>query len=165
MQVIYFSNGITALIDTVLWFLIHMGMAVGMTKLPVQVFNENFFIFRDFKWEKKGTFYDKLCKVTLWKNLIPDGAAWFHKGFAKKKLQKNNPEYFLRFAKESCRGELTHWLVIFCSPLFFLFNPIWAGWIMVGYACTANLPCIIIQRYNRPRLKRVYEKRAYRNAL
>jgi len=36
--------------------------------------------------------------------------------------------------------------------LFFLFNFWYAGIIMILYAFIANLPCIIIQRYNRPKL-------------
>jgi len=155
MQIFYLSHSATAIVDTVLWLLIHMTMAFGMTKLSISLFNEEFFLFKNYTWENNGKFYDTILGVTSWKNLIPDGAAWFSSGFAKKNLQKKDIAYYTRFVKETCRGELTHWLVILFAPLFFLFNPPWAGWIIIVYAGCANFPCIIIQRYNRPRLKEV----------
>ena len=90
-----------------------------------------------------------------WKGLLPDGAALFKKGFRKKKLNARDPGYMERFVKETCRGEAVHWAVLGCSFLFFLWNPWWAGLIMVVYALAANLPCIVTQRYNRIRLMRV----------
>ncbi|MGD9200305.1 MAG: glycosyl-4,4'-diaponeurosporenoate acyltransferase [Chitinispirillia bacterium] len=155
MRVFYFSNLVTAILDTVLWLIIHMAMAFGMTGISISLFSGEFFLFKDYTWEKNGKLYENLLGVTVWKNLIPDGAAWFSSGFSKKNLQKKDVAYFDRFVKETCRGELTHWLVILFAPLFFLFNPPWAGWIIIAYALCANLPCIIIQRYNRPRLKGV----------
>ncbi len=48
--------------------------------------------------------------------------------------------------------ELILWLAHLGGWLFFLWNPAWAGWVMVLYATLANGPCIITQRYNRVRL-------------
>lgn len=59
---------------------------------------------------------------------------------------------------ETQRAELTHWFLIPPAFLFFLWNPAWAGWVMVIYALVVNLPFIMIQRYNRPRLERVLKK-------
>ncbi|MDG0792194.1 hypothetical protein OMP38_15960 [Cohnella ginsengisoli] len=56
------------------------------------------------------------------------------------------------FAAETKRAELTHWLSILPAPLFFLWNPVWVGWIMVLYAAAFNLPIIVVQRYNRGRI-------------
>lgn len=53
---------------------------------------------------------------------------------------------------ETQRAEWTHWVSMLPAPLFFIWNPVWAGWLMILYALIANLPFIIIQRYNRPRL-------------
>jgi glycosyl-4,4'-diaponeurosporenoate acyltransferase len=46
------------------------------------------------------------------------------------------------------------------SPVFFVWNIWWVGIVMIVYAMLANMPCIMIQRYNRIRLKRVYAKLA-----
>ena len=83
-------------------------------------------------------------------------------GFAKKRLRRSDPEYFDLFVKETCRGELAHWIVILLSPLFFLWNPRYAGIIMIVYALAANMPCIIVQRYNRPQLLRILAKKRRR---
>jgi glycosyl-4,4'-diaponeurosporenoate acyltransferase len=63
---------------------------------------------------------------------------------------------------ETCRGEAVHWIVLFCSGLFFLWNPQWLAWCMVVYAILANLPCIIVQRYNRLRMARVLARSRHR---
>ena len=42
-----------------------------------------------------------------------------------------------------------------CLPIFFIWNPPWARWVMTVYALAANLPCILVQRYNRFTLNRI----------
>ena len=59
------------------------------------------------------------------------------------------------FAAETKRAELTHWLTIVPAPVFFLWNPVWAGWVIIAYALIANLPFIITQRYNRGRIESI----------
>jgi glycosyl-4,4'-diaponeurosporenoate acyltransferase len=53
-----------------------------------------------------------------------------------------------------------HWAVLALSGLFFLWNPWWAGMVMIAYAAAANLPCILIQRYNHLRLARAIAARS-----
>lgn len=48
--------------------------------------------------------------------------------------------------------------------LFFIWNPLWAGFIMIAYAILANLPFILTQRYNRPRLQRLLQLKQQREA-
>jgi len=82
--------------------------------------------------------------------LITDSLAWLllHLGIS----------FGLRI--ETRRAELTHWLLMVPAPFFFLWNPAWAGWVMIVYALLANCPFIMIQRYNRPRLERVLRKKS-----
>lgn len=47
-----------------------------------------------------------------------------------------------------------------CAPVFFLWNRWWADLIMASYAVLANLPCILVQRYNRLRFQRVLTKQS-----
>ena len=72
-------------------------------------------------------------------------------------------ESIKRFILETRRAELTHWLSIVPAPLFFIWNPPWAGWLMVGYAVVVNAPFILIQRYNRPRLEKIRLRAKRRN--
>lgn len=159
MRIIYLSNTWTVIIDFFAWFVLHMSIAYGATLLPISLFHEKMWLYRIRKWEKRGSFYTGLFKVERWKDKLPDGASWFSQGFAKKGLAHKESGYLDRFVKETCRGELAHWFVILVSPLFFLFNPWYAGVIMIIYAFCANLPCIIVQRYNRPRLMRIRDRK------
>jgi glycosyl-4,4'-diaponeurosporenoate acyltransferase len=60
----------------------------------------------------------------------------------------------LKFLHESCRAELTHWLAIPPFIVFGLFTPPAALPIMFVYALAVNMPCILAQRYNRPRIQK-----------
>ncbi|MDD4120656.1 MAG: glycosyl-4,4'-diaponeurosporenoate acyltransferase [Clostridia bacterium] len=110
-------------------------------------------IFKTRKFEKNGTFYKKFFFVHIWKEWLPDGAAMFKNDFRKKRLASTETEYLEKFIAESCRAELAHILGMVPFLLFFLFVEWWIALIMVAYGIIVNFPCIIAQRYNRPRLK------------
>ncbi|WP_431522033.1 hypothetical protein [Guptibacillus hwajinpoensis] len=95
-----------------------------------------------------------ICKAqnSKMETILPDGGV-FKGGFCKKELKKLTSIYIRKFIIETRRAEVTHWMLIPPSILFFLWNPSYIGWIMVGYALLINIPFIIIQRYNRLRLK------------
>jgi len=118
-------------------------------------FNPSGWLYRKCSWEKNGLIYVRLFKVKAWKKCLPDGAALFKNGFQKKQMRETNQSYIRAFIKETCRAEFTHWIVLLCGFLFFLWNLWWVGIIMIIYAAAANLPCIITQRYNRIRLQRL----------
>lgn len=139
-------------VNSFVWFAVHMGTAFVVTLLPVSLFDPESWIFRSKKWEDKGRLYERLFRVSKWKNLLPDGATWLIGGFAKKRLSMSNVTYIDRFVRETCRGELVHWLVTASTPIFLFWNTFSSFIIMIIYALAANMPCIIAQRYNRPRL-------------
>ncbi|MBD3241890.1 MAG: glycosyl-4,4'-diaponeurosporenoate acyltransferase [Chitinivibrionales bacterium] len=147
----------TIVLDSAAWFVLHMLIAFGATLLPRNLFNERQWLFRIRGWERGGTLYERL-NVMAWKKLLPDGAALFRGGFRKKHMQAGNKTYLMQFVKETCRAEAAHWTVIAVSPLFFLWNPRRVGVVMIAYALAANLPCVIVQRYNRPRLMRIAQR-------
>lgn len=164
MRIIHLSTIRTVIVDIIVWFILHMSIAWGVTMIPVSFFDENKRLFRIRKWERSGMVYEQWFGIEQWKRFIPDGASWFRNGFAKKGLRKNDTAYLHRFVKETCRGEFTHWAVITVSPIFFLFNPWYVGIFMIFYALGANGPCIIIQRYNRPRIQKILERKRTREA-
>ena len=137
------------------WFVIQLGMAWMFTRMPVKWFNPGPAV----AWEKNGRFYERVLAIKLWKELLPDAARWFTGGFAKGTMNNREPEYLTRFISETWRGELCHWLAIGCAPVFLIWNPWWAELIIIAYALAANLPCIIIQRYNRLRFVRILAAR------
>jgi glycosyl-4,4'-diaponeurosporenoate acyltransferase len=137
------------------WPIIQIGLAWGFTQMPQAWFQPP----RPRAWERNGRVYERMLGIKLWKGLLPDGARWFGGGFAKGKLVSKNPDYLRSFERETWRGELCHWAALCCAPVFFLWNPWWADWIMLAYAGLANLPCILVQRYNRARFLRALARR------
>ena len=66
------------------------------------------------------------------------------------------------FVRETRRAELAHWWALFCGPLFLLWNPPLAAVLLVTYGVLANLPFVLIQRYNRFRTQALVERLARR---
>lgn len=145
------SNGLA-------WLLVHMGFAWVGTRVPASAFNPRGWLFRSYRFEGGGRLYEVFFRVKAWKGMLPDGATWV-KGFPKKTLASADEAYVERFIVETCRGELVHWAVFLAAGLFFLWNEARVGWIMVGYGVLANAPCIVVQRYNRARLRRIQARR------
>lgn len=117
-------------------------------------FRTDKFPFRQSKREKSGKFYEKI-KIKSWQNKIPDVSKVFSKIVPRKSLE-NAPMTSERIAvmiNETCVAELTH---VILSGLGIALPFIWrgAGGIIVFlvYVLLGNLPFILVQRYNRPRL-------------
>jgi glycosyl-4,4'-diaponeurosporenoate acyltransferase len=148
--------------NIIAWLVFHIGLAALATALPLRFFPPDGWICRARKREGNGQIYQTLFAVRHWKGLLPEGADMLNAGFRKGRLARRDPDYLREFYLETCRSEICHWAVWLCGWLFFLWNPLWAGWVMVGYATAANFPCIIAQRYNRLRLRRITEPRIRR---
>lgn len=162
MQLIELSIEWTIIVDFVAWGLFHMSISMVALYLPDHFFQKKDFLYRTREWEQEGQFWQRHFTINKWAKLIPDGTRLLGKGFYKKKMQQKKEDYLETFILETKRAEFTHWLSILPSFLFFLWNPIWAGWIMVIYACLFNVPIILVQRYNRPRLERVLDRKIKR---
>ena len=137
------------------WPVIQLGLAWLFTQMPERWFEPG----GTRSSVRGGRFYERIFRVKSWKDRLPDAARWFGGGFAKGSLAGLDPAYLRRFIRETWRGELCHWSAIGCAPVFFVWNPWWADMVMVGYAVMANLPCILVQRYNRLRLRRLLARR------
>ena len=79
----------------------------------------------------------------------------------KKKLPDGNtPEGLRVLVLETCVAECVHWwLAVASLGIFFFWRGGWAVVFCLVYNLLGNLPFQIIQRYNRPRLRRLAEKR------
>jgi len=151
MRIFVLPTVATIVVDICAWFLLHMGISKWLTGWDVRRFKPGTWLYRERGWEKGGILYKRVFRVQFWKKRLPDAAPWFEGGIAKKSLPSLSRNFLQRFIVESCRGELAHWFSMGIAPIFFLWNPPWVGGIMVIYAVIANLPCIIVQRYNRIR--------------
>lgn len=137
-----------AVLNVLLWPILQLGWAWAFTRMPNRWFRPPI----PFVWERKGQIYQRWFSVKRWKDLLPDGASWFEGGVSKRNVGGRSREALHGFARESRRGELCHWVVIACTPLFYLWNPWWGNLVMTVYALLANLPCVIALRYNRARI-------------
>lgn len=138
-------------LNVVGWPVIQLGLAWLFIRLPLAWFEPP----QPHAWERGGRFYERVFAIKRWKDRLPDGARWIGGGFAKGTLAGTRPDYLRRFIRETWRGELCHWTAIAFTPVFFLWNPWWGDAVIVAYAIGANLPCILAQRYNRLRLRRL----------
>jgi glycosyl-4,4'-diaponeurosporenoate acyltransferase len=154
MRIFFFPLPVTLLLDVAVWLVIQFGVSKVVTGMGLHWFNPNGWIYRPRRWERGGELFETLG-VKRWKERLPDAAPWFKGGFPKARLASRSRGYLERFALETCRGELAHWMAMTTAPLFFLWNRPWVGGLMVAYAVGGNIPCIIVQRYNRYRLNRL----------
>jgi len=139
------------------WPVIHLGVAKIILSIPLERFANNKTPYAIRRWERDGDIYREYLGIRRWKSLLPDGAPWLG-GFSKKRLASRNQQYLQVFIRETRRAEFAHWCMLLCFPVFFLWNPPWACWVMAGYAVAANLPCIVAQRYNRLALQRLLDR-------
>jgi glycosyl-4,4'-diaponeurosporenoate acyltransferase len=135
------------------WPVIQLTIAYVAIRSPQSVFAHNSWLTTARRWERHGLLYRDWFAIRKWKHLLPDGAPWL--GGAMKNLPSRNPAHIEQFLIETRRAEVVHWCAICCLPLFFLWNPAWARWVMTAYAIASNLPCILAQRYNRLVLDRL----------
>ena len=160
MQVFFFSAPVTILLIFAIWGIVPLLLAYLSLKIPDRFFEPTRFLWRVHGFERNGRLYERVFQIRRWKHLLPDGGGVFQKrSYRKRNLSDYSEENLRRFLIETSRGELIHWLGILPFWVFGLFAPPFVIWIMLLYALIVNLPCIIAQRYNRPRLYALYRRR------
>ena len=112
-------------------------------------------LYRTYFWEKGGEIYQRIFRVRAWKDHLPSGGSLYPNNFSIKTLRSMKVEYLERWLRESCRAEFCHWIMILPGFLFFLWNSVEMAWGMVFYAVLNNVFPIVLQRFNRPRMRRM----------
>lgn len=148
-------NLVLVLIDAGVWATWSAACGYIAYRTPPSRLSRDRGLFRIRNFEAGGRFYERWLRIKRWKDRLPEAGALFRGGFSKRHVGATDPAYLERFAAETRRAELTHWLILAASPWFFLWNPWWLGLAMLGYGILANVPCLAIQRYNRARLLRM----------
>lgn len=126
--------------------------------LPKKWFDPQSFPFRESGLEQDGKFYEKI-KIHKWQSHVPDMSRIFTKLMPAKNLSGDYRQRLPLMIRETCIAETVH-TVIMIFGLHFL--EIWQG--IGGVLCEVvfclvfNMPYILIQRYNRPRLVRIYNR-------
>lgn len=145
-------------VNLLIFILISLAMTFICEKVPVRVYHYKKWLFRERRWEHGGLLYEQLFRVKKWKSKLPDISDFMKWRFNKKHLAESSTDYLSVFLTESCKSEFTHWMIIASTVLFNLWNNFSAVLLMFIIACILNLPYIIIQRYNRPRLIRLMRR-------
>lgn len=146
---------VLAVVDAVAWAGLSVGAGYLGHRLPTRWLARDRVPFRLLGFERDGRWYERRLRIKRWKDRVPEAGDVFRGGFSKRAVQARDRAHLERFVVETRRAELTHWLLLAAAPLFLLWNPWWLGAVMVVYALVANVPCLLIQRYNRARLERV----------
>lgn len=134
-------------VDALFAFLIH--------SLPKKIFSPYIKIFKTTAGEH--TFYEKIG-ILKWKEYVAELGGLGK--FKKNKVARTDSEYLFRFLQENCCGEIIHYFCILAGFANLLFlNHYFLNFSLPIIIINAilNTPPIFIQRYNRPRLLRVYE--------
>lgn len=108
---------------------------------------------------KELSFYRK-TKINTWKNFIPDtGKITAH--FSKEHIDSTDPKYLYRFLQETCQAEWVHYAMCFAGFLTMIYAPEELLLTMFLPQCIVNfvlnVPPVLIQRNNRPKLINMYE--------
>lgn len=142
------------------WFLIITGVIaffVGRL-LPKKWFCADRFPYRSFRFEQDGRIYDKL-HIRKWQNRVLDMSKILPFMMPAKNLTGDFKKRLPRMLQETCVAELIHTLNCFVGLYCLKLYPGVGGVIIsILYIILFNLPFILIQRYNRPRLMRLAKR-------
>ncbi len=150
--------------NAVIFTIIGATLGFALAPVPAKFFKHDCFFFQSFPFEQNGAFYEKYFKITRWKDKLPEFSEIVKVGFCKDSLNSLSKTYLDRFLTETMRAEFCHVLLILLSPIYFLFDETpWAVTMLI-FTVIANIPFIMIQRYNRPRIARLLAQIEKRNA-
>ena len=117
--------------------------------VPKTWFDYTRFPYRAYAFERDGKVYESLG-IARWQSRVPDMSRLFPRLMPPKKMPpRPDAQTLLVMIRETCAA---------------FWPGVWGIVLYLVYAIFGNLVFIIIQRYNRPRLVRLYErKRAKRS--
>lgn len=105
--------------------------------------------------EESGQLYQRYLAIRKWKRYLPEAGDMLDYGFNKRRLMSFDQGALHRYELETKRAEYTHWWLLGIGVVPLLWVQGFLAWVVPLYALFANLPCLVVQRYNRARLQRV----------
>jgi glycosyl-4,4'-diaponeurosporenoate acyltransferase len=154
------------LIDAVVWAAgsVLIGLLAARRPLDRLGRPRGVLVLRPFERAGGGRWYERWGRVKAWKDLVPD-AGTVGGNLSKRHLPAATIGGTARFALECERAERAHWGMLALTPLFVAWNPVWLFAAMAAYGLVANVPCLVVLRYNRARLAAVAARRAAHSTL
>lgn len=126
-----------------------------ISKLPIEPGKG---LFRCFAFEKNGTVYEKL-NIRRWQAKVPDMSRVLPRLMPPKNLTGDYAQRLPVMIRETCVAETTHIIVsILGLPCLRIWPGIGGVTVTAVFIVFLNVPYILIQRYNRPRLIRLQKK-------
>jgi len=116
-------------------------------------------LFQSFPFEKNGKIYEKLG-IRKWQNKLPDMSRILPFALPAKNLSGDYAARLPRMIEETCTAELIHLLLCVTGLACLWIWPGVGGTIITMLYILGNLPFVLIQRYNRPRLLRLQKRTA-----
>ncbi|MGN0628717.1 MAG: hypothetical protein ACI4IW_03705 [Oscillospiraceae bacterium] len=117
------------------------------------------FPYRSYSFEQGGKIYEKMG-IRRWKSKVPDMSHVLSYLIKKEVRFQSSAADVLRQIQETCVAETTHVVLILLSlPMLIYWKSKWALLCEAAYVLILNLPFILIQRYNRPRLISLYQRK------
>lgn len=125
--------------------------------IPKKWFRAERWPWRSFAFERQGAVYQKL-KIKKWQNRIPDMSRILPMVMPAKRFQAGEEERLPRMIQETCVAEFIHVVLqIFGLACIRIWQG--AGGILVAAIYwIGNIPFILVQRYNRPRLVKILNR-------
>jgi glycosyl-4,4'-diaponeurosporenoate acyltransferase len=151
------------LLNSAVWAGWSVTVGWAAQRIPPERLEHDGWLTRLRSWERGGRAYERVG-VKRWKDRLPEAGTVFAGGLSKRHLPGRESDDLRRFAAETRRAELVHWGIAALTPAFALWTPQPLLTAMVAYGVLANVPCVVVQRYNRGRVGRVLERRQVRSA-
>lgn len=115
-------------------------------------------LFRCFPFEREGKLYEKIG-IRKWQKRLPDMSRIFPTMMPAKNLRGKYGERLSIMIQETCVAEAVHIAVgIAGLPCLWIWPGIGGVTVTAMFIFLLNVPFILIQRYNRPRLIRLQKK-------
>lgn len=113
-------------------------------------------------WEQKLW---KLLRIRQWQAKVPDMSRLFPHLMPAKKLTHETFADLPRMLQETCVAEGTHALLCLAGLYMLRLWPGMGGVVLTAaYILLGNIPFLLIQRYNRPRLQRLLALQQRKNS-
>lgn len=131
--------------------------------LPKKWFQYDKFPYVIYQFENDGRIYERI-KIRSWQAKIPDMSRIFPKLMPAKKFNYNDVHRLPEMIQETCIAEFIHVLLCFAGLHCI---SIWevGGTILAILNVIGNLPFVLVQRFNRPRLVRLMKNTEKRRIL
>ena len=147
-------------LDSFLYLMLISGIAFPLGRMiPTRWVHYDRFPFCASEWEEDGKIYHRLG-IRKWQHHLLDMSRIMTKYMKRKELPENYTEDDIRYLlDETCIAEAVHGaLCVLGMHCMHLWSGIGGIVFYILYVTLGQMPYIIIQRYNRPRLARLYQR-------